>query len=153
MKKTFVAILAMALLLTLLGGTALAYSGDLTATDTKCYSNSTMTEYVGTIPAGTSVLVRSRDGFADLYVDGKVVYISASALLNRDVTSDYAASLGKGVRVYQQASTSADSIKLPKEVTVNICAVNGDWALVQTTNKAGIYGYVRVDRLSDIHLK
>ena len=61
--------------------------------------------------------------------------------------------LGKGVRVYQQASTSADSIKLAKEVTVNICAVNGDWALVQTTNKAGIYGYVRVDRLSDIHLK
>ena len=129
------------------------YGMDKAKADVKAYSDAAMTQPVGTIPAGTSVLVRSRDGFADLYVDGKVVYISASALLNRDVTSDYAASLGKGVRVYQQASTSADSIKLPKEVTVNICAVNGDWALVQTTNKAGIYGYVRVDRLSDIHLK
>ena len=153
MKKTAITLIAVVLLLGLFAASALAVSGDLTIRDVKAYSDAAMTQPVGTIPAGTSVLVRSHDGFADLYVDGKVVYISASALLNRDVTSDYAASLGKGVRVYQQASTSADSIKLPKEVTVNICAVNGDWALVQTTNKAGIYGYVRVDRLSDIHLK
>lgn len=153
MKKTFVAILAMALLLTLLGGTALAYSGDLTATDTKCYSNSTMTEYVGTIPAGTSVLVRSYDSYADIYVNGKVVYVSAGDLLHTDIPSDYVATLTKGTKVYQQPKSSSKAIKLKKEGTVKVCAVSGDWALVQTVAGKHIYGFVKVAKLTSIRMK
>ncbi|MBR1821558.1 MAG: hypothetical protein IJ769_08050 [Clostridia bacterium] len=153
MKKTMVATLAVALLLTLLCGTALAYNGDLTATDAKAYSNASMTEYVGTIPAGTSVLVRSYDGYADVYVNGKVVYIDASDLLHTDIPSDYVATLVKGTKVYQRPASSAKSAKLKKDGSVKVCAVSGDWALVQTTGSKGIYGFVKVSKLTDIRTK
>lgn len=153
MKKTMIAILAMALLLTLFCGTALAYNGDLTTTATKAYSSPAMTEYVGTIPAGTSVLVRSYDAYADVYVDGKVVYIDASDLLRSDISSDYIATLVKGTKVYQRPASSAKSAKIKKDGNVKICSISGDWALVQTTGKKGIYGFVKVDKLTDIRTK
>ena len=153
MKKTIVAILAMALLLTLCCGTALAYTGDLTATDTKCYTSPAMTEYVGTIPAGTSVLVRSYDAYADVYVNGKVVYVNAEDLLHTDIPSDYLATLAKGTRIYQQASTSAKAATLKKGHSVKVCAIKGDWALVQTTGSKGLYAFVKVSKLTDIRTK
>ena len=153
MKKTIVAILAMALLLTLIGGTALAYNGDLTTVDTKAYSSPAMTEYVGTIPAGTSVLVRSYENYADVYMDGKVVYVDASNLLHTTISSDYVATLVKGTTVYQQPKTSAQSAKVKKNGTVKVCAISGDWALVQTTGSKGLYAFVKIAKLSDIRMK
>ena len=153
MKKTIVAILAMALMLTLCCGVALAYTGDLTATDTKCYTSPAMTEYVGTIPAGTSVLVRSYDAYADVYVNGKVVYVKSGDLLHTDIPSDYLATLVKGTKVYQQPKSSSKACRLKKDGTVRVCAVSGDWALVQTTHGVGIYGFVKMSKLTNIRTK
>ena len=33
---------------------------------------------------------------------------------------------------------------------MKVCAVYGDWALVQTTGSKGIYGFVKVAKLTDI---
>ncbi len=153
MKKTMFAILAMALLLIFCCGSALAYTGDLTATETKCYTSPAMTEYVGTIPAGTSVLVRSYDAYADVYVKGKVVYVDTGDLLHTDIPSDYIATVKKGTRVYQQADTSAKSFKVKSSHTVKLCAINGDWALIQTTGSKGLYAFVKVAKLTGIRTK
>ena len=153
MKKTFIAILAMALLLTLFCGTALAYNGDLTTTDTKAYTSPAMTEYVCTIPAGTAVIVRSYENYADVYMNGKVVYVDASNLLHTKISSDYLATLVKGTAVYQQPKTSAKSAKVKKDGTVKVCASSGDWALVQTTGSKGLYAFVKIAKLSDIRMK
>ena len=37
--------------------------------------------------------------------------------------------------------------------TVKLLKVKGDWALVQTTGKAGLYAFVKVSKLSDIKAK
>ena len=153
MKKTLMAILAMALMLTLFCGSALAYTGDLTTSNALAYADAAMTTFVGVIPAGTSVLVRSYDSYADVYVNGKVVYIKTSDLLHAEISSDYEATLVKGTKVYQRASTSANSAKLKKSGKVKVCAVSGDWALVQSTGKKGVYGFVKISKLTDIRMK
>lgn len=152
MKKVTVAVLIL-MLVCAFAVSALAVSGDLTVKDAMAYSDAAMKNYVGTIPAGTSVLVRSHESYADVYTGGKVVYISNSALLDRDITSDYVATLAKGTRVYQQASGDAKSRALKSTGTVNVCMVNGDWALVQSTGKLGLYAYVHLTSLSNIRTK
>ena len=153
MKKMLIAVLAVVLLLVIGCGSALAYTGDLTTSDTKIYSDSGMTNYVGVIPAGTSVLVRSYETYADVYYNGKVVYVKASDLLHGDITGDYNATLLKGTKVYQRANTSAKSYKVKGAVTVNVCAVAGDWALVRTLNSKGVFAFVKVSKLVDIKQK
>lgn len=152
MKKTMIAVLAMALLLAI-GGSALAATGDITTTDAKAYADAAMTTYVGTIPAGTSVLVRSYDSYADVYMNGKIVYVRPADLLKGDIEGEYNATLEKGTKVYQRANTSAKSIKLKKGGTVNVCAVSGEWALVRTTGKTGVFAYVKLEKLTNIRKK
>ena len=90
----------------------------------------------GTIPArATAVVVRSYDSYADVYVDGKVVYISTSALLHKDISSKYVATLDAGTKVYQRADTNANEYTLKHGGTVKVCKVAGEWALVQSTGK------------------
>ena len=150
MKKTIISILAVALMLTVLCGSALAASGDLTVTSVKAYSDSAMTNYVGTIPAYTSVVVRSYDNYADVYVNGKVVYINADALLRTDAPANFSATLKKGTKVYQRATTSAKSYTLKSAGTVKVLKTSGNWALVQTTGSKGLYAFVKLSKLSDI---
>ena len=106
MKKTTVAIIAAVLMLTMLCGGALATSGDLTVANVKAYSDSAMTNYVGTIPAYTALVVGSYDTYADVKMGGKTLYIDASALLRTDSPAKYTATLNKGTKVYQRATTS-----------------------------------------------
>lgn len=153
MKKTMIAVLAMALLLAIGCGSALAYTGDLTTSEAKVYSDNGMTNCVGTIPAGTSVLVRSYENYADVYYNGKIVYIKKSDLLHGDISGDYNATLLKGTKVYQRANTSSDSYKIKGAVTVNVCAVAGNWALVRTLNSKGIFAFVKINKLVDIRSK
>ena len=153
MKKKIMAILAMALVLTMIGAQALAATGDLTVKSVKVYSDAEMKNCIGTLPAMTSLLVRSYDSFADIYIDGKICYIDASALLHKNIASDYYATLKKGTLVYQRATTSANTIKLTKKYSVKLCAVSGDWALVQTTGKKGMYGFVKVSKLTNLRVK
>lgn len=150
MKKTLIAILAMALLLTLFCGSALAYTGDVTTSAAKAYADAEMTKYVGTIPVGTAVLVRSHDKYADIYLNGKVVYVNVADLLTGDISGDYNATLVKGTVVYQRATTAAKSYKLKTDGSVNVCAVSGDWALVRTTGSKTLYAFVKINKLSSI---
>jgi hypothetical protein len=150
MKKTMFAVLAVALVMTMLCATALAVSGDITVRDVKAYSDPEMTNYIGTIPAATSLLVRSHDKFADVYLDGKLCYISTSSLLNKNVSCDYLATLKKGTKVYQRADAKANAVKLNKNYSVKLLAVSGDWVLVQSNNKAGVYAFVKINKLSAI---
>ena len=140
----------MLLILTLLCAQALAAGGDITIREVKAYSDPEMTNYVGTIPNATSLLVRSHEKYADVYVKGKIVYIDASALLNRDIAGPYNATLKRGTRVYQRANTSANSVKLKKSAVVNICAVSGDWALVRATDSVGAFAFVKTSKLTKI---
>ena len=153
MKKTMIAVFAVALILALLCGQALAASGDVTTKSAKAYADAAMTKYVGTIPGATAVVVRSYDSYADVYVDGKVVYISTSALLHKDISSKYVATLDAGTKVYQRADTNANEYTLKHGGTVKVCKVSGEWALVQSTGKKGLYAFVKVNRLTDIRIK
>ena len=153
MKKMLIALTAAVLVLTLLCGQALAVSGDITTKTTKVYSDAAMTNYVGAIPAYTALVVRSYDNYADVLIDGKVCYISTSALLHRDVPAAYTATLKKGTRLYQCADSDANSCTLKNGSTVKLLKVKGDWALVQSTGKAGLYAFVKVSKLSDIKAK
>ena len=153
MKKTVIAILAVALMLALCCGSALAYTGDITTSNARAYADSAMTQYVGTIPAGTSVLVRSYDSYADLVFNGKTVYVKPTDLLNGDISGEYNATLLKGTKVYQRATTSAKSLKLKKSGIVNVCAVSGDWALVRSTGKLTLFAFVKVESLTNITIQ
>lgn len=152
MKRKLIAVLAVALIAALGCGVAFAATGDITIKDAKAYADASMTQYVGTIPAGTSLMVRSYDNYADVYVNGKIVYISKSALLDGDIAGPYNATLTKGTRVYQRATTSANSVKVKKTMVVNVCAIDGDWALVRTTDDKAVFAYVKLDKLTKIEI-
>ena len=67
MKRIIMTTLTVALLLTMFCATAMASHGDLTMKAAKLYANPAMTEYVGTIPAYTALVVRSNDSYTDVY--------------------------------------------------------------------------------------
>ena len=150
MKKMLLTVLAVALLLTMFCSQAMASYGDITIKAAKAYSDSKMTQYAGTIPAYTALIVRSNESFADVYINGKVYFIKSSALLNKAIVSDYVAGLEKGTKVYQRADTGAKSYTLKKSGVVQICKVKGDWALVQSLGERGLYAFVKVDKLKNI---
>ena len=150
MKKMLVTMLAVALLLALFCGSAMASFGDITIKAARAYTDTAMTEYAGTIPAYTALLVRAEDKFADVYINGKVYYIKSSTLYGRTIFGDYYATLGEGTKVYQRASTSANSYKLKKSGMVQICKVRGEWALVQTMGERGLYACVKISQLKNI---
>ena len=147
-------VLAAALIAALLCGQALAVTGDITTKQVKAYADAKMTNYVGTLPAGASVLVRTYGDSADVYVgSGKVVYIDASALLRDGIDTQFTATLAKGTRIYQLPEADARSAKLTAAGPVKVCAISGSWALVQSTGTRGIYAYVAVDALTDIRME
>ena len=153
MKKALVAILAVTLVLTVFCASSLAVTGDVTRREAKAYTDAAMTDYAGTIPAATALLIRSYDKYADTYLNGRVYYISVSDLVHKDLTGDYLATLTAGTRIYQRAESSAKSFKLKKGGAVSICLVNGDWTLVRTTGSKGLYAFVKTDDLTGIRAK
>jgi len=150
MKKITITVLALSLLLVMFCAQALASHGDITIKAAKLYSDSAMTEYVGTIPAYTALVVRSNDSYTDVYYNGKVYYTKGSNLLNKSRLGDYLATLGRGTKVYQRAESDANSYTLKKSGSVQICAVKGDWALVQTLGERGLYAFVKLEKLKNI---
>ena len=150
MKKITITVLALSLLLVMFCAQALASHGDITVRAAKLYSDSAMTEYVGTVPAYTALVVRSNDSYTDVYYNGKVYYTKGSNLLNKSRLGDYLATLGRGTKVYQRAESDANSYTLKKSGSVQICAVKGDWALVQTLGERGLYAFVKLEKLKNI---
>ena len=151
MTKKLMAVLALVLTLTMLCSAALAVSGDLIVKEASAYSDKELTKPIGKIAAGTSLVAEVKNGVGKVYYGGQICYVSSSDLLKKDASSDYQATLNKGTRVYQRASSKAASLKLKSSGTVKLCLVNGDWALVRTTGKLGLYAYVKLDSLMDVH--
>lgn len=152
MKKLTVAALAVVVLLSLLCSEALAVHGDLTVRDVKVYSDLDRKHEVGEIAAGTSILVKEYGPTTMISVDGKDAYVSKSALLRYDITSDYMATLPKRTKVYQQADESARKLRVKRATDVYVCLISFDWALVQCASN-GVYGFVKVDRLTKFRLR
>ena len=153
MKKTLVAILAVALVMTMLCAQALAVCGDITVKSVKAYTDSSLKTSAGKIPAYTAVVVGAYGTYACVYAGGKQpVYVKASALLRKDAPTKYTATLKKGTTVYQRADKDANSYTLKKGGTVKICMVKNDWALVQTTGKVGLYAFVKVSKLNNLNI-
>lgn len=150
MTKKLMAVLALALMLTMICSAALAVGGDLTVKEAVAYSDKALTKPISKIPAGTSLLADVNGSTAKVYYGGQVCYVGASDLMKKDASSDYFATLEKGTRVYQRAETGASSFKLKSSGTVKLCLVNGDWALVRTTGKLALYAYVKLDKLVDV---
>ncbi len=150
MKKAIITILALVLLVSMFCATAMASHGDITVKTTKLYADSAMKAYVGTIPAYTALVVRSNDSYTDVYINGQVFYTSGSTLLNKSKLGDFVATLDKGAKVYQRATTDSNSYALKKKGIVQICKVKGDWALVQTLGERGLYAFVQIDQLKNI---
>ena len=150
MTKKLMAVLALALMLTMLCSAALAVGGDLTVKEAVAYSDKALSQPIAKIPAGTSLLADVKGSAAKVYYGGQICYVTSSDLMKKDASSDYVATLEKGTRVYQRAESSASSFKLKSSGTVKLCLVNGDWALVRTTGKLGLYAYVKVDNLVDV---
>ena len=125
-------------------------SDDILIKDAKAYSNAAMTKYVCTIPGATTVTVKKYGTNAKVSVGGKKVYVSSTKLLHGDMAGAYNAKLAKGTRVYQRASGKAKSVKLKKARYVNICAIKGDWALVRQTSGKLLFGYVKLDKLTNV---
>ena len=150
MKKITITVLALSLLLVMFCAQALASHGDITVRAAKLYADSAMTEYVGTIPAYTALVVRANESYTDVYYNGKVYYTKGSNLLNKSRLGDYLATLGRGTKVYQRAESDANSYTLKKSGSVQICAVKGDWALVQTLGERGLYAFVKLEKLKNI---
>ena len=51
------------------------------------------------------------------------------------------------------ASTTAAKVTTKKAVSVSVCYVLNDWALVKSRNGKGFYGFVTVDKLSNIRMR
>ena len=152
MKKKMMLMLALALIVAMLCGTALAYSGDVTTKAVKAYADAEMKICIGTIPACTAVLVRSYDSYADINVNGTMCYISEAALLHNDsVRTDFVATLRKGTKVFQRPTEEARAATVKKDCGVSIIAVKGDWALVQAVSVTGAYAFVKTDKLVGIY--
>lgn len=153
MKKKLFVVMAVALIAVMLCAQALASTGDLTIKSANVYSDAEMTNKVGTVPSWTSLMVRSHDSFADVYINGKIYYISASALVNKNIKSGYVATLLKSTKVYQRPTTSSKCVTLKKAQTVDLCMVNGNWALIQSTDSKGAYAFVKISKLNNIREK
>ena len=65
MKRISITVLAVMLLLAIFCAQALASHGDLTIKATKLYKDSSMKEYVATLPAYTALVVRSNDSYTE----------------------------------------------------------------------------------------
>lgn len=151
MKKIALSILAAVLLLTLVCGTAIAVTGDITTRDVKAYADPNFTKYIGTIPAKTSVLVRAYGSYADVYVNGVECFVTPSALTCGKKDYDYigSATLKAGSKVYQRPSAAAKSATTSSDIKVLVYAANNGMAMIRTTGK-GVFGFVSAANLTNL---
>lgn len=150
MKKIAVSIISVALLLTLVCGSAFALVGDITVKPAKAYADPNFTKYVGTIPKYTSVMVRAYGTYADVIVNGKECYVEPSALTQGKHDYDYigTGTLVKGAKVYQRPSTAAKCLVNTKDSKVYVYAVNKGLAMIRTTG--GVFGFVKADDIGNL---
>jgi hypothetical protein len=151
MKKIALSLVSVVLLLTLVCGSAFAATGDLTIKAVKAYSDPEMTQYIGTIPKYTSVLVRAYGSYAHLKYNGSSCYISPSALTQGKYDYKYMgkATLAKGATIYQRPSTSARSVTNRKNCKVYVYGTKKGMAMIRSGK--GVYGFVSTSSLTDMN--
>ena len=151
MKKAAFSILAIVMLLTLVCGSALAATGDITVKKANAYADPDLKLYMGTIPKYTSVLVRAYGDYAEISYNGVKCYVKPSVLTRGAKDYDYigTATLKKGAKVYQGTSSSSRCVTNKKNRKVYVYKVSDGKALVRTS-KTGIFGHVSTDSLTDM---
>lgn len=150
MKKIAVSIVAAVLLLTLVCGSALALTGDVTIKAAKAYSDPEFKTYIGTIPKYTAVMVRAYGTYADVVVNGVECYVKPSTLSQGKYVSKAlgTATLIKGAKVFQRPTASAKVSTNKKARKVYVYAVKNGFAMIRTTK--GVYGFVHTSDLNNL---
>ena len=151
MKKVTLSLLAAVLLLTLVCGSALAVTGDMTTKSVKAYADPAMTKYIGTIPKYTSVLVRAYGSYADVLYNGVECYVKPSGLTCGNYNYNFigSATLKSGAEVYQRPSAASKSVTTGKSHKVLVYAATNGYALVRV-GKVGVFGFVSAANLTDL---
>lgn len=151
MKKAVLSILAVALLLAMVCGTAFAKTGDITIKSAKAYSDRDLKKYVTTIPKYTCVQVRAYGSYADIEYNGKQYYVKPSTLTRGE--RDYAwmgfATLPKGAKIYDHPTKPATVTKNGKKCRIKVYAINKGKALIR---KGTSFGFVKADDLINMTL-
>ena len=150
MKKFALSMLAVVLLVTLVFGTALAVSGDMTVKATTAYADPNFTKPIGTIPKYTSVLVRAYGSYCDVYVNGFECFVKPSALTRGEYDYNYIgfATLKAGSNVYQRPSIAAKSVTTGSARPVLVYAVSDGYALIRSSK--GVFGFVSAENLTNV---
>ena len=150
MKKFALSLLAVILVLTMVCAQALAVSGDLTTRDARAFADPEMTQYIGTIPKFTSVLVAAYGTYADVYVNGVRCFVEPSALTQGERDFDYIGygTLRAGSNVYQRPTVISKNVVNTNPMPVLIYAIKGSCALIRSAN--GVFGFVNTECLENI---
>lgn len=149
MKKLVVSILAIALLMSIACVSAFAVYGDITTRSMKAYADPGMTQYIGTIPEYTAVVVYDADSrIAAMNVNGVMCYGAASALTNSrfDYYYNGRSTLKAGATVYQRPIVGSRSVQTVHDHNVLVIGKRGDWVLIRT-NYGGFYGFTLASNL------
>ncbi len=152
MKRAAFMILTVALLLTLVCGSALAVTGDFTIKRATAYADPEMTIKVGTIPKYTCLKVNASGNYADVSYNGVRCYIKASALTQGKYDYSYigSATLKKGTEIYQRPSSSSRCKTLTKAAKVKVYKVAKGFVLIR--NSKGYFGFVKSEALTNLGL-
>ena len=150
MKKIALSMLAAVLLLTLVCGSALAVTGDITVKAAKAYADPNFKLYIGVVPAKTSVLVRAYGSYADIYVNGVECFVKPSALTCGKKDNDFVgyATLKADSTVYQRPSSSSKTATTSHAMKVLVYGVDDGKALVRT--RKGVFGFVNASSLTNL---
>ena len=152
MKKIALSMLAVMLLMILVCGSAFALVGDMTTRSVKAYADPGMTDYVGTIPKYSCVLVRAYGSYADVYYNDIECFIKPSALTCGKYDYNYigTATLKKGAYVFQRPSFASYYTVNRRDRKVLVYAETDGYALVRK-GPGGAFGFVSASSLR--HLK
>lgn len=161
MKRAVAFALLAALVMSLLPMAALASydhdvaHGDMVVKGVKAYRDPEMTDYIGTIPKYTAVVVKdtlngnwyTANKAALVTYKGVKCYIKTSALLQDEYPgSAKEVTLKKSVRVYQRPTSESANVKAKKGTKVLYIGKKGSWALIRTDalDNCGDYGFVYI---------
>ena len=143
MKKLVVSVLAIALLMSIACVSAFAVYGDVTTRSMPAYADPGMTQYIGTIPQYTAVVVYDADSnLAAMNVNGVECYGPASALTNSrfDYYYNGKSTLKAGATVYQRPTVGSRSVQTGHDHSVLVIGRKGDWVLIRS-NYGGFFGF------------
>lgn len=153
MKKNLIRLTALILLIAMALPTLASAEGKTVRvnTESRVYQQATLSSLYVRLPKDLEVnLLGVNNGWAMIELNGNVGFTNAEHLSEIVDTPalDYSelmknaktARIIVATRIYRTPSKSADSMKVPANMQVNLLAVSGDWALVENS---GVYAYMK----------